>query len=211
MQRRDHQLLEETYNSIYVTSTILNEGITDQVATWIWNLFQKKFPELASATINAAQTLAKTKNLEDASNIIAQALSQNKQTVANEAFSDIIGKAHGAVSSGVSAAINAATPYVQSIQGLASSVSDLPKILNPLTYIDFVQKFWPDLLETFMTTFQELTTGVANDDWNDWINNPKMMIAKKVGIVVLFALLAYGSKKYAENFKNKSTPQPQAQ
>lgn len=194
--------LEEAYVSVQLQQTFLTEGISDKIASFIWQTFEKKFPQLAQTAEQAASTLIKTKDLDRAIDIVVQGFNR-QQTTTNEGLMDTI-------RTGVQAATKAATPYVNSVQGLVGagidavnnlSFGDLNKLMDPNTYLSLVNKVWPDLLETFTSHFHELLSGTSNDDWSEWANNPKLMVAKKVGIVVLLALLAYGAKKYAERNK----------
>ena len=204
MKSKDQILLEEAYSSIQLQKEFLTEGISDKIASFIWQTFEKKFPSLAQTAKEAAVTLIHTKDKDQAIDIVVQGFSK-QQTPHNEGLID---KMHA----GVQAATKAAAPYVQSVQGLVGagidavsnmSVGDLYKILDPNTYISLVEHIWPDLLQTFTTHFHEILSGQAPDDASDWANNPEQMFAKKAGIVILLALLAYGAKKYAQRNKNK--------
>jgi hypothetical protein len=208
MKSKDQLLIEEAYNSIQITQQYLTEGVSDKIASYIWQTFASKFPDLAATAEQAATTLIQTKDLDKAIDIVTQGFNAHQPAnPTNEGLMDTVQKGYDVAAGAVRSGIDAATPYVQGVQGLIGagidavknlSVGDFYKLADPNTYLSLVNKVWPELYDTFTTHFHELLSGTSNDDWEEWAKNPKLMIAKKVGIVVLLALLAYGAKKYAE-------------
>lgn len=194
MKAKDQLVLESLYDGILVEQQFLTEGLTDGVASWIWSLVEKKFPQLAQATEKALRELIKTQNLEQATSIIAQAF-QQAPTTTNEGIKTSLG-------AGLRACLNAATPYLQSVQGLASSIKDLPNLLDPQSFVDAIMHLVPDVMEALTTFMHSIGSGNI-EDINDFVTEPGKTILKKVGFAVALALLAYGTKKYMEMKKKK--------
>lgn len=190
MKAKEQIILESLYENILVKQQFLKEGLTDNVANWIWSLVQKKFPQLAQATEKALEVLVRTKDKDQAANIIVQAFAASSPT--NESLGSL-----------VRSGISAATPYVQGVQGLVSSISDLPKLTDPEKFCRAVMHLVPDLMEALMNFVHSIGSG-SIDDVQDLVENPGGTILKKVGIVVGLALLAYGTKKYVEMKQKKA-------
>lgn len=191
MKSKDQLALESLYANIRIEQQFLTEGLTDNVANWIWSLVQKKFPHLAQATLKALEELVKTKDKDQAANVIVQAFSH---TPTNEALLD-------KVQQGIRTGVQAATPYVQSMQGLVSSIKDLPDLLDPQKFFSAVFRFVPDIYGSLLEFMQSVNSGNL-DDINDLVTQPGATILKKVGIAVALGLLAYGAKKYMESRRN---------
>lgn len=191
MISKDQLLLQSLYNNIQIEQQFLTEGLTDNVANWIWNLVQKKFPQLTQATLIALEELVKTKDKDKAADIIIQSFTR---TPTNEGVLD-------KMQQGIRTGIQAATPYVQSMQGLASSLKDLPELLDPQKFFSAVFRFVPDIYGSLLEFMQSVNSGNL-DDINDLVTQPGTTILKKVGIAVALGLLAYGAKKYMDSRRN---------
>lgn len=185
MTKKDQILLETLYKDILLEQEFLAEGLTDSVANWVWSLVEKKFPKLVEAVGNGIREIIKTKNIDQAANIIVQAFQQAPPEQTNEGLGNLI-----------NTGLNAATPYLQSAAGLVHSIKDLPKLMNPYTFSNAILKLVPDIIESLMTFVHSIGSGNI-EDIHDLVTEPTQTILKKVGIVVALALLAYGAKKYA--------------
>lgn len=218
MKSRDQILLEQAYNTVNLKSHFLYEGVTDQLTSSIWNLFKQKFPQVAKSINQAILSLFKDKSLEKAGDIIAQSLTPP----VNE---DVAGM-HQNLLKAVGSGVKAITPYIQAVQGLAGAVADgLPKLLDlkfltniadPNTFIDTVINAIHRVVPNVMTSGMQIITDLGNntlspDDQADLAKDPVTFFAKKVGFVVLFLLLAYGAKRYAQKHAQNNSEKKELQ
>jgi len=219
MRTKDTILLEQAYDRVVLRNQMLNEDVINDLTSKVWNTFKQKFPQVTQGINQAILSLFKDKNLEKAGDIIGQSLNSS----VNE---DAARSIHQNLINAVGSGLKTITPYVQAVQGLAGAVAEglprllnidvLTNIINPSTFIDTVinaiLKVVPDVMTTGMQTLTSLANNTLGpDDQADLAKDPTTFFVKKVGFVVLFLLLAYGAKRYAQKYAQNNSEKEELQ
>jgi hypothetical protein len=162
MNTKDQQLLEEAYEVCRIKGIYLTEGVTSQVLQWAENLFRKKFPDISKAWDQAWEKYKKDKNLDAAADIIANALHKGEIKIMESAdvqTEGIVSDAKKFIGKKVGKAVDAVTPYVQSVAGLISSPQDLIQVARPKIFVQVLKKLSDDYAQNLKLTLRKAKSG----------------------------------------------------